>query len=267
LNGQDVSKILNAAGTASDKGAPDTIRRGINANSGGMGTYVAISDADLADVAAYVNAVRYGKPLTDGSGVSVVLPFIVLQNGVSVGDKVVLPTIKFGAASTIKATIAIQAPATGPVLITQMSIDNALFTINRVPVTAIDRQNFATSVPTSTTLSATAPTAVVIVQGTDQACPAVPFALQAGAACGLEVSMAVNNPGVINAKLLITTDAATAPSVINLGATVDAVATGGAGGGGCTMRSAPGLFDPMLVLLSLLSLVVLGLRRSQKSKL
>jgi cytochrome c553 len=264
----DLKKIWNASGTAAanDKGTPASIRSGINNPATGMGMYSAASDADLADIAAYVNAVRYGKPLTDGSGAAVVLPFIILQNGLSVGDKVVLPTIKFGAATTIKTTIAIQAPATGPLLITQMTIDNALFTINRVPVTAIDRQNMATSPPTSTTLAATTPTAVVIVQGTDQACPTTAFELQAGAACGLEVTMAVNNPGIINAKLLITTDAATTPSVINLGATVDAVATGGAGGGGCTMRSAPGLFDPMLLLLSVLSMGVLALRRGKTSR-
>lgn len=229
--------------------------------------YSAASDADLADIAAYVNATRYGKALTDGSGAEAVLPFIILQNGVSVGSSVVLPTIKFGAATTIKTTIAIQAPATGPLLISQMTIDNPLFTITRVPVAAIDRQNMATSPPTSTTVAATTPTAVVVAAGTFDACPTTAFELQAGAACGLEVTMAVNNPGVISAKLLITTDAPTSPSIVNLGATVDAVATGGAGGGGCTMRSVPGLFDPMLVLLSFLSLAVLGLRRSQKNKL
>jgi hypothetical protein len=232
-----------------------------------MGMYSAASDADLADIAAYVNATRYGKALTDGSGAAVALPFIILQNGVSVGNSVLLPTIKFGAATTIKTTIAIQAPATGPLLISQMAIDNPLFTINRVPVTAIDRQNMATSPPTSTTVAATTPTVVVVAVGTFDACPTTAFELQAGAACGLEVTMAVNNPGVISAKLLIATDAPTSPTVINVGATVDAVATGGAGGGGCTMRSAPGLFDPMLVLLSFLSLAVLGLRRSQKNKL
>jgi cytochrome c553 len=263
----DISKIWNASGTSADKGNPAAIRNGINANSGGMGMYSAASDADLADIAAYVNATRYGKLLTDGSGAVVALPFTILQNGVSVGSSVVLPTIKFGAATTIKTTIAIQAPATGPLLISQMTIDNTLFTINRVPVAAIDRQNMATSPPTSTTVAATTPTAVVVAAGTFDACPATAFELQAGAACGLEVTMAVNNPGVISAKLLITTDAATTPAVVNLGATVDAVATGGAGGGGCTMRSAPGLFDPMLVLLSFLSLAVLGLRRSQKNKL
>lgn len=262
-----MAKIWNASGSTGDKGNPASIRAGISANSGGMGMYSAASDADLADIAAFVNAVRYGKTLTDGSGAAVVLPFTVLQNGVSVGDKVVLPTIKYGAASTIKTTIAIQAPTTGSLLITQMTIDNALFVINRVPVTAIDRQNLATSAQALTTLAASTGAAVVIVQGTDQACPATAFELQAGAACGVEVSMAVNNPGVISAKLLITTASATSPSVINLGATVDAIATGGAGGGGCTMRSAPGLFDPVLVLLSFLSLAVLGLRRSQKNKL
>jgi hypothetical protein len=70
----------------------------------------------------------------------------------------------------------------------------------------------------------------------------------------------------VTATLQITTDSAKQTDV-ELKATVDAVASGGAGGGGCTMRSTPGLFDPMLLLLSVLSFGVLGLRRAKKNKL
>jgi hypothetical protein len=258
----DVSKIWNASGTSGDQGVPGAIRRGINAGSGGMGMYSAVSDADLADMAAYVNAVRYGKSLTDGSGAVAVRPFILRQDGKVVTDTVLLPTITFGSAPTIKTTLSLQAPATGSLHIETMSINDGKFTLSRVPVAAVDRLQMATSsAPTSTT-----PTAVLTVQGTDQPCPATAFDLQANAACGVEVTMAVNNPGTVTATLQITTDPAKQTDV-ELKATVDAVASGGAGGGGCTMRSTPGLFDPMLLLLSVLSFGVLGLRRAKKNKL
>lgn len=58
------SQIWNASGTASSQGDPSAIVRGIQANSGGaMGLYASVSSADLADIAAYINATRYGKPL------------------------------------------------------------------------------------------------------------------------------------------------------------------------------------------------------------
>jgi cytochrome c553 len=264
----DLKKIWNASGTsaANDKGNPASIRSGINNPATGMGMYSAASDADLADIAAYINAVRHGKPLTDGAGVAAVKPYILLQNGKVVPDSVLMPTIQFGSASSVKTTLALQAPAGAVLHIEKMAIDNPLFTLNRVPVAAADRQLIAATAAPSAAGGTPTQTATVIVQGMDQSCPTTAFDLQAGAACGVEVVMAVNNPGVVSAKLLVTTDPAIAPTSTKIEATVEAQATGGAGGGGCTMRSAPGLFDPMLLLLSVLSLGVLALRRSKASK-
>jgi hypothetical protein len=232
-----------------------------------MGMYAAISDADLADIAAYVNAVRYEKALTDGAGVAAVKPYIVLQNGKVVSGGVLMPTIQFGSASSVKTTLALQAPADAALHIEKMATDNPLFTLNRVPVAVADRQLMASAATSSTQTGAVTQTATVIVQGTDQSCPTTAFDLQAGAACGVEVVMAVTKPGFVSATLIVTTDPAITPTFTKIEATVDAQAAGGAGGGGCTMRSTPSVFDPMLLLLSMLSLAVLALRRQKKNNI
>jgi hypothetical protein len=233
-----------------------------------MAQFSAVTDADLADIAAYVNATYYSKPLTDGTGAATVKPINVLQNGQMVGASaaIVLPNVKFGSASSVKTTLALQAPTTGAVHIENISINNPLFALNRVPVSAADRQLLASMPTTSSATTVTTATSVVTVSGTDQACPATAFDLQAGAACGVEMVMTVSKPGAVTATLFITTDVAAKPVEFSIEATVDAQATGGAGGGGCTMRSTPGLFDPMLLLLSVLSLGVLAWRRHKKNK-
>jgi uncharacterized protein (DUF1800 family) len=59
----NMSKIWNASGTSADSGNPQAIGTGINNDSGGMSTFSAVSAANLIDIAAYVNAVRYAKPV------------------------------------------------------------------------------------------------------------------------------------------------------------------------------------------------------------
>jgi cytochrome c553 len=57
--------IQQAAGSQSSNGDPSLIRFAINANFGapGMSQFSALTDAQLADLAAYINASVYGKPL------------------------------------------------------------------------------------------------------------------------------------------------------------------------------------------------------------
>jgi hypothetical protein len=239
-------KINNAMGTAADQGAPATIRRGIQSLSQ-MLEFAAVSDADLADIAAYVNAVKWAKPLTDSSGAAPVKPFMLVQNGVQISS-VTMPQVMFGAASSVRTTLSLQAPPGGGLHIERLAVNNPMFTINRVPV--------AISGQAATTLA------------NSQACPPGAFDLQAGAACGIEVVFAVSSPGVVSATLQIYTDPAAvqAPEGVAIEATVTAEAKGGAGGGGCTMRSTPGLFDPVLLLLTVLAFGLLAVRRSKKNQ-
>lgn len=58
----NVQGSWNAAGNASNQGDGAVIRRGIN-NQPMMADYKTWSDADLADLAAYINASRYKKSL------------------------------------------------------------------------------------------------------------------------------------------------------------------------------------------------------------
>jgi cytochrome c553 len=62
-----IDDILNAAGTADSQGEPSVIRAAINRNEGaslgGMGQFSALTDAQLADIAAYINATRWNKTL------------------------------------------------------------------------------------------------------------------------------------------------------------------------------------------------------------
>lgn len=60
--GSGIAAILNAAGAESSLGDPGIIRAKINSYFP-MQQFAGVSDADLADIAAYVNAVRWGKPL------------------------------------------------------------------------------------------------------------------------------------------------------------------------------------------------------------
>lgn len=60
--GSIIAAILNAAGTPDSQGEPAIIRAKINSYFP-MQQFAGVSDADLADIAAYVNAVRWGKPL------------------------------------------------------------------------------------------------------------------------------------------------------------------------------------------------------------
>jgi hypothetical protein len=57
--------IQQAAGTSSSSGDPGLIRFAINANFGspGMSQFSALTDVDLADLAAYINASVYSKPI------------------------------------------------------------------------------------------------------------------------------------------------------------------------------------------------------------
>jgi hypothetical protein len=231
-----------------------------------MGFFSGMSDADLADIAAYVNAVRYGKQLTNAPNAVVSQPYVLWQNGVKV-NSITLAPVMFGSASSVKTTIAIQAPAGAPLRIDSMSIDNRLFTLNPVPAAIADRlQIDLEKSQNPVAQQAGAPGTIAVITTTGLACPAGAFELQAGAACGLEVVMAVTSPGEVRANLQLRTSAAEQPPPIAIEAVVTAQATGGAGGGGCTMQSAPGLFDPMLLLLTALSMAVLGLRRRKNSK-
>jgi mono/diheme cytochrome c family protein len=63
-----ITDILKSAGTQDSQGIPSIIRAAINnneccVNGVGMGQFSAVTDAQLADIAAYVNATRWNKPL------------------------------------------------------------------------------------------------------------------------------------------------------------------------------------------------------------
>lgn len=202
-----------------------------------MGMYATMSDADLLDIAAYVNATRYGKALTNSSGAVDLLPFALTNNGVPViGTSVVLPEVMLGSTGQVLTTLLISAPTGGS--LTVQGLQNNTATPN------------AFSISTTNTLI--------------NKCPAPPFTLTTGQSCTINVVMSVSSPGAFDAKLSTQVNGVTTP--VTLQGSVSAQATGGAGGGGCTMRSAPGLFDPVLLMLSALSLTVLGLRRKKKSK-
>jgi hypothetical protein len=263
----DMAKIWNASGTSADQGEPGSIRRGIQGNAGGMGFFSGMSDPDLADIAAYVNAVRYGKQLTLAPNAVASQPFVLWQNGAKV-TSITLAPVMYGSASSIRTSVAIQAPAGSPLHVDGMSIDNRLFTLNLVPAALADRFQIDTEKTQNSALQqAGAALNAALITTTGLACPPGAFDLQAGAACGIEVVMAVSSPGEVRANLHLRTGAAQQPPPIAIEAVVTAQANGGAGGGGCTMRSAPGPFDPMLLLLSALSVGVLGLRRKKKSKI
>jgi hypothetical protein len=202
-----------------------------------MGMYAATSDTDLADIAAYVNATRYGKSLTNSSGVLDTLPFALTSNGVPIaGTSVVLPEVMLGSTGQVLTMLLISAPASGS--LTVSALQNNAATPN------------AFSISTTNTLI--------------NKCPALPFTLTTGQSCTLNVVMLVTSPGAFDGKLVTQVNGVASPVTLN--GSVSAQATGGEGGGGCTMRSAPGMFDPVLLLLSALSLAVLGLRRKKKSK-
>lgn len=59
------SRIRNAAGTADSMGLPSVIRNAINTGFGSppMTQFSALTDAQLGDLAAYINATVYNKPL------------------------------------------------------------------------------------------------------------------------------------------------------------------------------------------------------------
>jgi hypothetical protein len=264
-------KINNAMGTAADQGVPSAIRRGIQTSSQ-MAEFAAVSDADLADLAAYVNAIKYGKPLTDSAGVVPEKPYVLVQNGAIVTPPIYMPPIVFGSSSSVRVVMALQAPSNAALHVERLAMDKGMFTINRVPVASIDQAAIAAADPANTKADGTATAntkADLQAAGTvnnSQACPPGAFDLQPGQACGIEVVFAVSNPGVVNANLEIYTDPAGAqkPETIAMVSTVTAEAKGGQGAGGCTMSSTPEAFDPMLLLLSFLSLVVLAVRRNKK---
>jgi hypothetical protein len=230
-------KVENAAGTAANQGDPASIRRGIQ-NSSRMFEFAAVTDADLADLAAYVNATLYAKILTVSDGTAVVKPYVIWQNGVTV-TSVVMPSVALGSASSIKTILAVQAPATAGLHIDHLAINGAMFTLNSV----------------ATNLAGLA----------IKPCPAGAFDLVAGEACGIEVVLAVSKPGVATANLEIYTDPVQKPETVAVEASITAQATGGQGGGGCTLRSSPGLVDPLLLLLTALALAALVLRRRQNA--
>ena len=57
------NNVLRAAGLQGSSGEADQISQAIASNAGGMARFSAVSAADLADIAAYINAVRWSKPL------------------------------------------------------------------------------------------------------------------------------------------------------------------------------------------------------------
>jgi mono/diheme cytochrome c family protein len=59
----NIQGIWNASGTANDRGNPAVISAAISRNTGGMGQFNALTAQQVADIAAYVNAVRYNKPI------------------------------------------------------------------------------------------------------------------------------------------------------------------------------------------------------------
>lgn len=230
-------KINNAAGTAADQGVPSAIRRGIQ-NARGMAEFAALSDADLADLAAYVNAIAYTKTLTIGGGTVAAKPYVIWQNNITV-TSVVMPSTELGSAPSIKVILGVQAPTTPGLHVDHMAITNTMFTIN--------------------------PMATNVAGNAIKACPSGAFNLLAGEACGVEVVLTISKPGVETANLEIYTDPAQQPETVAIEASVTAQASGGQGGGGCTLRSSPGLVDPLLLLMTALALAVLLLRRRQST--
>jgi hypothetical protein len=238
-------KINVAAGTAIDQGAPDVIRNAITA--GKMPS--TLTGADLADVAAYINAITYKKALINTSGVEVKLPFVLLNNGVAVSETdalVAMPNVMLGSASSIKTTLTLGPKAGGTLTVTGIALQ---ITDPNVKPNALMLSN-----PTTQPQGGTVPS-----------CLATPLTLTGSQTCTVDVVMATGSPGALKGDLIVTDNANGQTPVVVTGV-VAAQADGGAGGGGCTMRSAPGLFDPVLMLLSVLSLGVLGLRRKKQPR-
>jgi hypothetical protein len=57
----NINNVLSAAGSGASQGDPAVISNAIAANRAGMGDMATLNAAQLADLAAYINAVRYGK--------------------------------------------------------------------------------------------------------------------------------------------------------------------------------------------------------------
>ena len=62
----NVSKVWNASGSRSDQGFPSVIRNAISTQRD-MFEFSDLTDSDLADLASYINAIRYGKSITPPS--------------------------------------------------------------------------------------------------------------------------------------------------------------------------------------------------------
>lgn len=232
-------KIENAAGTSANQGDPVAIRRGIQ-NSSRMYEFAAVTDADLADLAAYVNATLYTKILTVSDGTALVKPYVIWQNNITV-TSVVMPTTALGSASSIKVVLGVQAPSTAGLHIDHMAMSGVMFTLKSVGAN--------------------------VAGNAVKPCPVGAFDLLAGEACGVEVALAISKPGVETANLEIYTDPAQKPETVAIEASITAQATGGQGGGGCTVRSSPGMADPLLLLMTALALALLVLRRRQNTSL
>ncbi len=243
-NMDPADKIMTAVGTSADQGVPAAIRRGIQSVKT-MAEFTAVSDADLADIAAFVNAKAYEKALTAGTGIVPEKQYVLWKNGASV-TTLVMPTTAFASSSVVRLAFAIQAPANASLHIDHLAVSNPMFTLNRVPVSTLDQQAMA--------IAANKP------------CPVGAFDLLAGEACGLELVLAVSKPGVETAKLDIYADSAQKLDSVTVEASVTAQATGGAGGGGCTMRSSSQLMDPVLLLMTVAAGVVLAMRRRKNAQ-
>jgi hypothetical protein len=227
-------KINNAAGTAGDHGYPTSIVTGIQ-NVGSMNEFSAAASADLIDLAAYVNAVRYGKALTDEFGNTAKLPFDL--SGPAVFEvKVLLPSVLIGSAPSIRTTVILGAATGSTLTVASLALSGtAAFTLT--------------------------------TDSTANACNLVSaFTLTAGQTCTMVIEMKVVSPGAVQDNLVVT-EASGQATPVSVSGLVTAQANGGTGGGGCTMRSTPGLFDPVLILLSVLSLGVLGLRRKKQPRI
>lgn len=223
-----------------------------------MGGYAALTDVQLEDLAAYINAARYGKKLTDGTGIARIEPEMIHEGKVVNGLN--LPNVMLGSASKVRASFALRAPIDSALRIYRVALKTgAPFTLNGVNTAAADRLPLAAL--------AAAPAAAVgmtVVTSNDQACPTTNFELPAGMVCGLEVTMDVGQIGKVVDTLTVYSDAQTSMKDFDVAAVITAQATGGVGAGGCTTRSVPGLFDPVLLMLSGLAALILGRRHRQK---
>ena len=137
----------------------------------------------------------------------------------------------------------------------------------------------ATPVPVSLANAGTAPLEVSGVSFSDPAfsaqpsaqngCPALPFTLQPGQQCALDILFAATAAGDLNATMTVSSNAAVNPQPLSVRASATTSSAGAGpsnvGAGGCSLAAPGAGFDPLLPALLAAAGVTLWLRRRRSA--